>query len=178
MEKLSETLAKLDQNSVDNFNECVPKENFVHVKITLVEKSKINISNETYICKKCKQSLYRGRMPKLCTMNGLHVDKVALEMKLTELEANLIAKNILFPKFHKKAKSRWSGTHDRLINVPIPEDSILKTVETLPRTPTEAGIVSVKLKRKMEYKGTHMQQIIDSRKFFKYLEFLKHSGNL
>ena len=87
------------------------------------------------------------------------------------------AKNIIFQKFHKKAKSRWSGTHDRLINVPIPEDAILNTVKTLPRTPTEAGIVSVKLKRKLEYKGTHMEQIIDSRKIFKYLNFLQQSGH-
>ena len=87
-------------------------------------------------------------------------------MRLTELEANLIAKNIIFQKIHKKAKSRWSGTHDRLINVPITNDAIISTVETLPRTPTEAGIVSVKLKRKVEYKGHHLEQTRDSRKIF------------
>ena len=110
-------------------------------------------------------------------MNNLQVEKVPSEIKLTELEENLIAKNIIFQKFHNKAKSRWSGTHDRLINVPIASDAILNTVKTLPRTPKEAGIVSVKLKRKLEFKGTHMEQIIDSRKFFKYLDFLKHSGH-
>ena len=98
-------------------------------------------------------------------------------MRLTELEANCIAKNIIFQKLHKKAKSRWSGTHDRQINVPISNDAILRTVEKLPRTPTEAGIVSVKLKRKIEYKGHHLQQTIDSRKIFRFLDFLKKSGH-
>ena len=105
-------------------------------------------------------------MPKLSHKNGLGVDPIEENLILTELESNTIAKNLIFQTFHKKAKSRWSGTHDRLINVPITNDSIIRTVDTLPRTPTEAGIVTVKLKRKIEYKSHHFEQTIDSRKIF------------
>ena len=47
----------------------------------------------------------------------------------------------------------------------------------LPRMPTEAGIVSVKLKRKLEYKGSYIEQIIDSRRIFKFLAHLKSAGH-
>ena len=119
-------------------------------------------------------------MPKLCTKNGLGVDNIREEDKLSELENNLIARNIIFQKIHKLPKSRWSGTHDRLINVPVGPDDVLNTVESLPRTPAEAGIISivpVNLKRKLEYKTTHLSQLIDTNKIFKYLNFLKKMGH-
>ena len=117
----------------------------------------------------------RGKVPKMCSSNGLTVDILPdISFTLTELENNLIAKNIIFQKLHKKPKSRWSGTHDRLVNIPIGDQDILNTVKNLPRTPAEAGIISVKLKRKLEYKNTHTEQLIDTEKIYKYLDYLKN----
>ena len=102
------------------------------------------------------------------------------EIKLSELENNLIARNIIFQKIHKLPKSRWSGTHDRLVNVPVGPQDVLNTIESLPRTPSEAGIIPiipVKLKRKLEYKTTHLVQMIDTTKIFKYLEYLRQMGH-
>ena len=119
-------------------------------------------------------------MPKLCTKNGLSIDAIQDGDKLSELENNLIARNIIFQKIHKMPKSRWSGTHDRLINVPVGPDDIINTVQSLPRTPAEAGIIPiipVNLKRKLEYKTTHLSQLIDTNKIFKYLDYLKEMGH-
>ena len=77
-------------------------------------------------------------------------------------------------------KSRWSGTHDRLVNVPVNPEDVLNTVENLPRTPAEAGlipIIPVNLKRKLEYKTTHLTQMIDTNKIFRYLEYLHEMGH-
>ena len=135
----------------------------------------------SYLCKSCKWYLIRGRMPKLCTKNGLGVDIIEDDdLKLTELENNLIARNIIFQKIHKLPKSRWSGTHDRLINVPVGSDDVLNTVKNLPRTPAEAGIipiVPVNLKRKLEYKTTHLAQLIDTNKIYRYLKYLRDMGH-
>ena len=112
--------------------------------------------------------------------NGLQVDEIREDLKLTELENNLIARNIIFQKIHKMPKSRWSGTHDRLVNVPVNPEDVLNTVESLPRTPAEAGlipIVPVNLKRKLEYKTTHLTQLVDINKIFKYLDFLRQMGH-
>ena len=70
------------------------------------------------------------------------------ELLLSELEQCLIARNLLFMKMHQLPKSRMAGVKDRLVNVPVHEDDVMNTVESLPRTPKEAGIVPIKLKRK------------------------------
>ena len=77
-------------------------------------------------------------------------------------------------------KSRWSGTHDRLVNVPVNPEDVLNTIERLPRTPVAAGlipIVPVNLKRKLEYKTTHLTQLVDINKIFKYLDYLRKMGH-
>ena len=134
-----------------------------------------DLDMKNFLCKGCKLSMQRGKMPKMCSNNGLKVDILPEPaLRLSELENNLIALNIVFQKFHLKPKSRWSGTHDRLVNIPIREQDVLSTINSLPRTPTEAGLIPVNLKRKLEYKTTHLQQLIDPRKIYKYLYYLKY----
>ena len=50
-------------------------------------------------------------------------------------------------------------------------------MEQMPRTPKDAGLIGVALKRKKEYKNSHKEQLIDSEKLFRMLEKLKKSGN-
>ena len=96
--------------------------NFEEINVDMGRKS------SSYICKSCKWYLVRGKMPKLCTKNGLSIDIIKDDdLKLTELENNLIARNIIFQKIHKLPKSRWSGTHDRLVNIPIGEQDVVNT---------------------------------------------------
>ena len=91
--------------------------------------------------------MVRGKMPKMCANNGLMVDILPdKNLQLSELENNLIALNIVFQKIHLKPKSRWSGTHDRLVNVPVGPQDVLNTIESLPRTPAEAGIIPIIVK--------------------------------
>ena len=66
---------------------------------------------------------------------------------------------------------------DKLINIPISKEDVLNTVQNLPRTPNEAGLLEVKLKRKMEYKNVHQQSYIDPQKIYNALEFLKKNGH-
>ena len=99
------------------------------------------------------------------------------ELCLTELENCLIARNILFQKFVQLPKSRWTATKDQIVNIPIFEQDILNTIESFPRTPEEAGIIPVRLKRKMEYKNNHIEQYISTKKIFEALKTLKALGN-
>ena len=52
-------------------------------------------------------------------------------------------------------KSRLPAITNRVINVPLHDSDIQKTISMLPRTPNEAKIVDVKLKRKLDMKNTH-----------------------
>ena len=118
----------------------------------------------------------------MCVKNGLQLTETDKELseqdlKLTELEGALIAKNILFQKIFQLPKSRWTALKDRIINVPIYSEAIMNTLQQMPRTPTDAGLVGVALKRKQEYKNTHQHQLINPDKLFKMLRKLKTNGN-
>ena len=118
----------------------------------------------------------------MSAMNGMQLKETdgILEkegLTLTELEGALIAKSIIFQKIYQLPKSRWTALKDRLINIPINDDDIVNTLEQMPRTPRDAGLVGVALKRKKEYKNSHKNQLIDPNKLFKMLEKLKRNGN-
>ena len=119
-----------------------------------------------FICLDCKTKLLKGKMPALSHKNKLGMVDISgmKELCLTELENCLIARNILFQKFVQLPKSRWTATKDQIVNIPIFDQDILNTVESFPRTPEEAGIIPVRLKRKMEYKNNHIEQFISTTK--------------
>ena len=66
---------------------------------------------------------------------------------------------------------------DKTINIPIFESDILETIESLPRTPTSAGIIPINFKRKTEYKNNHMVQYVSVPKIVQALRTLKEMGN-
>ena len=70
-----------------------------------------------------------------------------------------------------------SAVKDRLVNVPVRPDDIINTMQNIPRTPKEAGLIQVKLKRKIKYKNYHKQEYIDPKKIFMVLEHLRQSGH-
>ena len=138
----------------------------------------INGISNPYICHACKQHLLRGKMPSMSVNNGLYVhENTDPELQLTELEANLIAKNIVFMKIYQLPKSRWTALKDKVINVPVNDDDVLNTITQLPRTPNEAGLIEVDFKRKIEYENSHKKQIVNPKKCYKMLELLKRSKN-
>ena len=98
-------------------------------------------------------------------------------MKLTELESSLIARNIQFQKIHMLPTSRYTANTDKIINVPVPEDSALNTINSLPRTPNEPGLIGVEVKRKLGFKNTHHKaQMINVDKIYKATDHLKKAG--
>ena len=66
---------------------------------------------------------------------------------------------------------------DRCINVPLLDEDIENTIDTLPRPPDKSGVVAVKLKRKMELKGAHMEAFVRPQKLIDALKKLKELGN-
>ena len=137
---------------------------------------------ERFICKTCLNYLRKGKLPPSSVMNNLQLHSTDEELKeqglcLTELEAALISKNIIFQKVFQLPRSRWTGLKDRIINVPITDDSIMETLVQLPRTPAEAGLIGISLKRKIEMKNTHLKKLINPNKVFRVLQKLKEKGS-
>ena len=95
----------------------------------------INGLKSSYICYACKKHLRAGKLPPMAANNGLKIYSHNPGLELTELEANLIAKRIVFMKIFQLPKSRWTALKDKLINVPVKEDDIVNTITSLRRTP-------------------------------------------
>ena len=63
------------------------------------------------------------------------------------------------------------------INIPVDESDVLQTIQSLPRTPTEAGIIPVKLKRKVAYKNAHKYEYVSVSKVVAALHTLMVLGH-
>merc|ERR1712016_209288 len=93
----------------------------------------------------------------VCKNNKLTIqDEPKLE-RLTRLENCLIARDIHFMFIHEKPVSRMWCQTGKVTLVPIEEEAVKATVEApkrLPRTPQEGGLVTIRLKKKLEYQAT------------------------
>ena len=137
------------------------------------------VHGQHFICLTCKSHISKGNIPPMSIKNNLQLFDLSScqELKLTELENSMVALNIPFQKVFKLPKSRWPAMKDRTINIPIYESDVLKTITSLPRPPTGAGIIAVDLKRKLNYKNTYMTQYISVPKILKALATLKELEN-
>ena len=89
----------------------------------------------------------------------------------------MTAKDIPYMKVYTLPKSLYSGFKDRLVNIPIEEEDIRHTIQSLPRTPTQAGIIPVRLKRKKEYKNYHIQSFVSVPKIMQAVKDYKELGH-
>ena len=127
-----------------------------------------------YICRQCEEYLLKkGTMPPLSVMNGLECEAIPPELELNDLEMTLIARSILFLKIITLPKSQWSAIKDKAVLIPLQYDDVLKTLNTvskLPRSPDDAGLVAIALRRKEKYKGAVLHSYINVRKLYEALK--------
>ncbi len=134
-----------------------------------------------YLCHTCNKYLFKKTtMPPLCYFNGLQLDKIPDCLKLNELESTLIAKNIIFLKLFQLPVSRWSAIKDNVVNVPVTDNDLEKTlssISSLPRDPNDAGLIAVQLKRKISFKNVVTESFVNPKKLIAALELLKNVGH-
>ena len=161
------------------FKETIEKDfkGILNCSIGTIETAVTN--GEHHICTTCKCYISKGKVPPMSTKNNLQLMDLSdyEELHLTELENSLIALNIIFQKIFKLPKSRWPAMKDKTVNIPIFQTDVLNTIESLPRTPSAAGIIPINMKRKLGYKNSHMIQYISVPKVIKALKTLKEMGN-
>ena len=128
------------------------------------------------ICRTCFGYLRKSKMPPMCSKNALEPSVVPNCLKnLTNLEKQLIVKNLVFIKIRQLPKTRMEAMNDRVINVPITDDNIAKRVTSLPRTEDNSGLVNVGLKRKLNMKNYHKHGLINPDRVYHACEYLvKH----
>ena len=95
------------------------------------------------LCHNCHVKIKKKICPSNNEQNGLILEEVPDELQLEDLEQQLIARSLLFIKVKKLPRTQMRAMKDRVINVPLENDDVTKTLSTLPRHPDEAHLVAV-----------------------------------
>ena len=132
---------------------------------------------EIVLCHNCLKIIRTSRIPNSNVSNGLELEEVPDVLKLNDLEQQLIARSLLFIKTVLLPKTRMKASHDNVINVPIECEDISTNILKLPRNLNDAQIIPVQLKRKVEYKTSHLEQYIRPNIVLKAVKTLKQMEN-
>ena len=136
-------------------------------------KESLKIHGEHYLCCNCRNYLEKLEMPPCCAKNNLEYPEIPDCLQLSNLERQLICKDLVFIKIRQLNPTRMDAMNDHIVNVPIEDDDIIKTVTSLPRTQKNNGMVTVGLKRDLIYKTFHKLQMIRPDKVYEALMYLK-----
>ena len=111
-----------------------------------------------YICLSCNKKLRSGTIPAQSKANCMELEEIPDQLKdLNNLELHTISKRILFMKLVKLPRGKQKGIKGAAVNVPA---DLGPACTLLPRIPTDAHIISLKLKRKLEYRQAYLHDTI------------------
>ena len=135
-----------------------------------------SFDNKQYICRTCNTKVLKGKVPCQAVCNKLRVDELPPELSLLEmLEQILIAQRMVFEKIIVMPKGQQRKIKGAICNVPVECD---QTCKTLPRPPERSGIIMLKLKRKLEFRGHVYFQAVRPEVVLNALNWLKVNNPL
>ena len=159
--------------SIDKYNKI--RKEIIH--LVLHEKYRLSsIDGSIYMCHTCHTTLKSGKIPAQSKGKRMALDEIPDELKdLNNLELHIICKWILFMKLVKLPRGKQKGIKGAAVNVPA---DLGPACNLLPRLPADAHIVSLKLKRKLEYKQAYLHDTIRPEKVITALHYLKNNNPL
>ena len=135
-----------------------------------------SVDNKEWICRNCHLNLMKNKMPAQAKCNGLSLCKIPEELKhLNPLEVRLISRRIPFMKLVSLPRGKQLGIQGPAVNVPTDLDTVC---EQFPRLPNECQIISLKLKRKLEYRKAYIFDYVHPEKVITALHWLKSNNPL
>ena len=103
-----------------------------------------NDRRECYMCRVCCTNLKKGKIPPKAAANYLEAVYVPEDIRLESyLEEALIARILLFIKIFALKTSLMPAIKDRCVVIPLDARDVLNTVISLPRLPSESGIIDI-----------------------------------
>ena len=142
--------------------------------------SNVNMSAENPLvifCHNCYSKIKAKRVPNINVSNDLWLDEIPEELKVSDLEQQLFSKTILFMKIKPMPKLQNVKIVERVINVPLHDVDISKTITSLPRSPDSAYLVNVKFKRKLDMNNTEKEAMIRASAPLNAVKKLQELGN-
>ena len=124
----------------------------------------------------CGKKLQKNCIPCQTVYNQLEPCELPKEFRdIRRLEKVLVARRLLFKKISIIPKGQSPKLKGALCNVPI---DVVDICNTLPRPADSNGIVIVKLKRKLQYRGHVYFESVRPDIIFRLLQYLKLNNSL
>lgn len=135
-----------------------------------------SFDGKEYICNTCNSKVKQGKVPCQALINNMYVDDTPVELaSLEKLEQILIAQRIVFQKIIVMPKGQQRKVKGAICNVPVECD---QTSSLLPRPPERSGIILLKLKRKLQFRGHVYFQAVRPHFVLQALQWLKANNIL
>ena len=128
-----------------------------------------NIIHNWFVCQTCENSLKTNKTPKISKKNGIEWPSKIDDLDITPEEERLIALRIPFMQIKILPSGAQKQLKGNIINVPT---DVAATVNLLPRYLNENGVVTVRLKRKLQYRGVYRQANVRPYVVLKALKWL------
>lgn len=138
----------------------VPGSSFEENAIRLVGEDILHqkLLNDVLICSQCHTHILADKVPPFAPTN-ISFPELPEELKgLNQLEEMLISPRLQFMTIHKLKPGNQRSLKGGVVNVPANTDTV-QTV--LPRPANMMGLVTVTLKRKLEFARSYLRENID-----------------
>ena len=134
-----------------------------------------SVRGKQWICNTCKTSLQRGFWPKLSVVNGLGFPPQPEELKLLGMEEHVVSPRMLFFQMRSHHLGGRVQVTGNVVNVAV---DVAPTVKLLPRSLDDFQTVSVKYKRKLEYKRAVFHENVRPAAIWKAIHYLIRNSSL
>ena len=128
-----------------------------------------------YICLPCKNTIYRGQVPRLSIINKCGFPQQPPELLLFPLEERLISPIIPFMNVREHPVGAQKAIYGSICHVPV---DVAPTVSSLPCNMQETDTISVKIKCKHSYKHHVLAENIRPRKVLEALHYLLQNSTM
>ena len=128
-----------------------------------------------WICKTYRNSVKEGKIPKLSIENKMGLSELPPQLKLYSMEERLIAPGIVFMLLQDHPIGGQTFVQGNFVNVPV---DFVPTVTTLPRSPSDAETITIKFKRKEQYKKCEFKETIRPIAVWTALDYLLKASPL
>ncbi|XP_063442198.1 uncharacterized protein LOC134722507 [Mytilus trossulus] len=108
-----------------------------------------SVQDIEWICHTCLNAIKKQRIPRFSIANKMGFPQRPKELNLYPLEERLLSLRIPFMQIRQLPRGGQLSVKGNVVNVPV---EVQPTINSLPHTIEKSGTISVKLKKKLEFK--------------------------
>ncbi|VDI66528.1 Hypothetical predicted protein [Mytilus galloprovincialis] len=108
-----------------------------------------SVQHIEWICHTCLNAIKRQKIPRFAIANKMGFPQKPKELNLYPLEERLLSLRIPFMQIRQLPRGGQLSVKGNVVNVPV---EVQPTINSLPHTIEKSGTISVKLKKKLEFK--------------------------